>query len=60
MSCTKSFQKSTPAVTQRFSRLPRLPYTEKAVSEILFLPIHGEMSLEDTDKECDAIAAFYQ
>jgi hypothetical protein len=49
-----------PAVTQRFSKLPQLPQTEKAVNEILSLPIHGEMSLDDADKVCDAIAAFYQ
>ena len=49
-----------PAVTQRFSKLPQLPVTEKIVNEILSLPIHGEMSLDDADKVCDAIAAFYQ
>ena len=49
-----------PAVTQRFSKLPHLPVTEKIVNEILSLPIHGEMSLDDADKVCDAIAAFYQ
>ena len=36
-----------------------LPNTEKAVKEILSLPIHGEMGLDAADQVCDAIAEFY-
>ena len=42
-----------------FPYLPKLPNTEKAVKEILSLPIHGEMPLGDVDTVCDAIAEFY-
>jgi dTDP-4-amino-4,6-dideoxygalactose transaminase len=48
-----------PAVTSRFSNLPTLPKTEKAVQEILSLPIHGEMPMSDVDRVCDAVAEFY-
>src|ERR1017187_33097 len=48
-----------PAITSRFSDLPRLPKTEQAVKEILSLPIHGEMELEAADRVCEAIGAFY-
>ncbi len=47
-----------PAVTSSFSSLRPLPRTEAAVKEILSLPIHGEMSLDDADRVCDAITAF--
>ena len=33
--------------------------TEKAVKEILSLPIHGEMDLDAADKVCEAITEFY-
>jgi dTDP-4-amino-4,6-dideoxygalactose transaminase len=48
-----------PAITNRFSNIPRLPNTEQAVKEILSLPIHGEMGLEAADRVCEAVAAFY-
>jgi dTDP-4-amino-4,6-dideoxygalactose transaminase len=48
-----------PAVVGRFPYIPKLPNTEKAVKEILSLPIHGEMRLEDADQVADAIAEFY-
>ena len=48
-----------PALTQRFNDIPPLPKTEAAVKEILSLPIHGEMTLEDADRVSDAIAAFF-
>ncbi len=48
-----------PAVTGRFPFVPRLPRTEQLVKEILSLPIHGRMSLDDADLVCNAIAEFY-
>ncbi|EEF60319.1 DegT/DnrJ/EryC1/StrS family aminotransferase [Pedosphaera parvula] len=48
-----------PAVTSKFSNIPSLPKTEAAVKEILSLPVHGEMPVEDADKVCDAIAEFH-
>lgn len=48
-----------PAVTNKFGIQPTLPRTEQAVKEILSLPIHGEMPMDDVDRVCDAIAAFY-
>ena len=33
-----------PAVIGLFPYIPKLPQTEKAVKEILSLPIHGEMT----------------
>jgi dTDP-4-amino-4,6-dideoxygalactose transaminase len=48
-----------PAITSKFSNLPRLPRTEQAVKEILSLPVHGEMPLDDADLVCDAVAEFY-
>jgi dTDP-4-amino-4,6-dideoxygalactose transaminase len=37
-----------------------LPKTEKAVQEILSLPVHGEMTLSTADTVCDAILAFHR
>jgi len=48
-----------PAITSRFKNLLRLPQTEQAVNEILSLPIHGRMTLNEADLVCDAIARFY-
>jgi dTDP-4-amino-4,6-dideoxygalactose transaminase len=48
-----------PAVIGLFPYLPKLPQTEKAVKEILSLPIHGEMGLDAADQVADAIAEFY-
>ncbi|HET6204886.1 MAG TPA: DegT/DnrJ/EryC1/StrS family aminotransferase [Planctomycetota bacterium] len=48
-----------PAVTERYRDLPGLPETERAVGEILSLPIHGTMPLEDADAVANAIAEFY-
>ena len=47
-----------PAVTACFDNIPPLPVTERVVDEILSLPIHGEISLEDVDYVCDSIAEF--
>lgn len=49
-----------PAITNKFSNLPKLPETEAAVKEILSLPIHGEMSLATADVVCDTIARFFK
>jgi dTDP-4-amino-4,6-dideoxygalactose transaminase len=48
-----------PAITDLYKDLPNLPRTEKAVSEILSLPIYGELPLADVDYVCDCIAKFY-
>jgi dTDP-4-amino-4,6-dideoxygalactose transaminase len=48
-----------PAITKLYTDLPALPRTEQAVTEILSLPIHGELLLEDVDRVCDAIADFF-
>ena len=48
-----------PAVTSKFTNIPSLPRTEKFVTEILSLPVHGEMPVADADKVCDAIGEFY-
>jgi dTDP-4-amino-4,6-dideoxygalactose transaminase len=48
-----------PAITDLYKDLPKLPATEKAVNEILSLPIYGELPLEDVDYVCDAIAEFH-
>ena len=42
-----------------YSHLPRLPKTEAAVSEILSLPIYGDLPMEDVDYVCDAIVEFF-
>jgi dTDP-4-amino-4,6-dideoxygalactose transaminase len=47
-----------PAITARFSDLPRLPRTEALVNEILSLPVYGDLALEDVDFVCEQIAAF--
>ena len=44
-----------PAVIGLFPYIPKLPQTEKAVKEILSLPIHGEMGLDAADKVCDCL-----
>lgn len=48
-----------PAITQKYSSLPGLPKTEHLVNEILSLPIHGEMLLEEANIVCDCITDFY-
>jgi dTDP-4-amino-4,6-dideoxygalactose transaminase len=47
-----------PAVTGRFPALPALPRTEALVGEILSLPVHGELALEEVDHVCDLVAEF--
>jgi len=47
-----------PAITSRYADLPVLPNTERWVGEILSLPIHGQLPLEDVDRVCDAVASF--
>ena len=48
-----------PAIAKLFKDIPKLPRTEKAVGEILSLPIYGELLLDDVDYVCDAIAEFF-
>ena len=49
-----------PAVEGKFGKQPPLPNTEKAVKEILSLPMSGELSFAEADRVCDAIAEFYR
>jgi dTDP-4-amino-4,6-dideoxygalactose transaminase len=48
-----------PAVTKMNFNLPPLPQTEAAVTEILSLPIYGELALDDVDYVCDSILQFF-
>jgi dTDP-4-amino-4,6-dideoxygalactose transaminase len=48
-----------PAVVNRFGKQPTLPKTEKAVQEILSLPICGELAVSDAERVCDTIVEFY-
>ena len=48
-----------PAMIKMYSDLPRLPQTEEAVTQILSLPIYGDLSLEDVDIVCDATLEFF-
>ncbi|MBU6409773.1 MAG: DegT/DnrJ/EryC1/StrS family aminotransferase [Verrucomicrobia bacterium] len=48
-----------PGVVALFPNTPKLPRTEQAVKEILSLPIHGEMALDDADRVAGAVAEFY-
>ena len=48
-----------PAMIKMYSDLPRLPETEEAVTQILSLPIYGDLPLEDVDIVCDAILEFF-
>jgi dTDP-4-amino-4,6-dideoxygalactose transaminase len=48
-----------PAITSRFDKIPSLPRTEEAVLQILSLPIHGRMTLNEADVVCDAIEKFH-
>jgi dTDP-4-amino-4,6-dideoxygalactose transaminase len=48
-----------PAITSRFTDLPRLPVTEQIVNEILSLPIHGTMDLDAAETVCREIERFY-
>ena len=48
-----------PAIVERYKAQPPLPRTEAAVGEILSLPIFGEMTLEQADRVCEAIAGFF-
>ena len=47
-----------PAMRKMFSDLPRLSRTEEAVTQILSLPIYGDLPLEDVDLVCDAVLEF--
>jgi dTDP-4-amino-4,6-dideoxygalactose transaminase len=47
-----------PAITSRFRNIPALARTEQAVREILSLPIHGQLSLEEADYVSDCIIEF--
>ncbi len=49
-----------PAITRLYEDLPTLPRTDEAVGEILSLPIHGAMPLEEVDAVCDAVLSFFQ
>ena len=48
-----------PAMRKMYSDLPRLPRTEEAVTQILSLPVYGDLPLEDVDLVCDAILEFF-
>jgi len=48
-----------PAITKLYSDLPKLSHTEEIVNEILSLPIHGELPMEDVDYVCDAVLDFF-
>ena len=48
-----------PGVTSRFDKIAPLPRTEKAVTEILSLPIYGELPLADAERVCSTIREFY-
>src|SRR5207244_736971 len=48
-----------PAIIQMYSDLPRLPKTEEVVTQILSLPIYGDLPMEDVDYVCDAILEFF-
>ena len=50
---------STARDPKIYSDLPRLPKTEEAVTQILSLPIYGDLPLEDVDYVCDAILEFF-
>jgi dTDP-4-amino-4,6-dideoxygalactose transaminase len=47
-----------PAITDKFRNLPPLPRTEQAAGEILSLPIHGQIPLDDVDYVSDCIIEF--
>ena len=47
-----------PAIAERFRNLPSRPRTEQAVSEILSLPIHGQIAPQDVDYVSDCIIEF--
>ena len=49
-----------PAMRKMYSDLPRLPRTEEAVTQILSLPIYGDLPLEDVDYVCDAVLEFFR
>lgn len=48
-----------PAMRKMYSDLPRLPKTEEAVTQILSLPIYGDLPLDDVDYVSDAILEFF-
>jgi len=48
-----------PAIIKSCSDLPRLPKTEEVVTQILSLPIYGDLPMEDVDYVCDAILEFF-
>jgi dTDP-4-amino-4,6-dideoxygalactose transaminase len=48
-----------PAIRNLYDNLPELPATERLVDEILSLPIHGQLPLEDVDRVCDAVLEFH-
>jgi perosamine synthetase len=47
-----------PAITSCFRNLPALPSTEQAAGEILSLPIHGQIALDEIDYVSDCIIEF--
>jgi dTDP-4-amino-4,6-dideoxygalactose transaminase len=49
-----------PAITSRFRNLPALPRTEQSVGEILSLPIHGGIAMDEVDYVSDCIVEFVQ
>lgn len=49
-----------PAMVELYKDQPQLSATEKAVKEILSLPIHGGISMDAVDFVCDRITEFYK
>ncbi len=49
-----------PAMTGLYGELPALPRTEQAVREILSLPIHPAIRVEDQDHVVASIAQYFQ
>jgi dTDP-4-amino-4,6-dideoxygalactose transaminase len=48
-----------PAIIKMYSDPSRLPKTEEVVTQILSLPIYGDLPMEDVDYVCDAILEFF-
>lgn len=49
-----------PGITSLFDNIPSLPRTEAVVDQILSLPIHGELTMDEVDQVCEAVTGFYK
>ncbi|MCP3667363.1 MAG: DegT/DnrJ/EryC1/StrS family aminotransferase [Gammaproteobacteria bacterium] len=47
-----------PAITDLYPDLLALPKTEQWIGEILSLPIHGQLAMEDVVRVCDSVIEF--